>query len=91
VLGVLDHQHHRLHRGEPFEEQPPPREQLLPRERGGAVRRGRDAEQPTQPRRHVVPLAGIRDELFQPLVELGRCGFGRVLLRDAQPLADDLG
>jgi len=38
VLGVLDQQHHRLGRGQPLEEQPPSREQLLPGQgRGGGV------------------------------------------------------
>ena len=91
VLGVLDHQHHRVHRREALEEQPPPAEQLLPGQRAAAALGPRHAEQPAQPVAHVGPLALLRHEPLQAVLELGRGGLGRVFLGDAQPLPDDLG
>ena len=55
VLGILDQQHHRVLRREPLEEQPPPGEQLLPRQRRPAVPGERDAEQPAQPQPRHTP------------------------------------
>ena len=67
VLGVLDQQHHRATLREPLEEQPPPREQLLPGQQ--ARRRPREAtpEQPAEPQRRHRPARRIGNEALQPL------------------------
>ena len=91
ILGILDQQHHRQLRREALEEQPPPREQLLSRQRDRATSRGSYAQQPAQPRLDVRPLAGVSNEPLEPVGQLGRGDLDRILLGDAQPLPDDLG
>ena len=91
VLGVLDQQHCRSLRSEALEEQPPPGEQLLPRQRPPVILRRSDAEQPAQPRPDIGPLAGSGTYRSSPSAQLARGDVGRVFLGDAQPLADDLG
>ena len=92
VLGVLDHEHDRLDRGHPLEEEPPAGEQLLLRQRD---RRGR----PGTGRRAGVP-AGCRRTRARPgrsrtvrrrSASFAAADLGEVVLRDAEPLAHHLG
>jgi hypothetical protein len=76
VLGFLDQQHHRLDRREPLEEQPPPGEQFLARQRRPAGAAEADTEQAGQPGTDEGPFAGVRDEPVQPGGQLGGGGFG---------------
>jgi len=91
VLGILDQQHHRLGLGEPFEEQPPAREQLLAAQRRVAVAGIADAEQPTKPRAHIGPLGRVGHEPGQSAGQLGRSDLQRVFLGDPETLTHDLG
>ena len=90
VLGILHQQHHRILGRQPLEEQPPPGEQLLPRQGTPAVLSDRDAEQQAQPKPDVGPFSPIGRDPVQPLRQLGRGDLRGVLLGDAQPLPDDL-
>ena len=90
VLGVLHQQHHRCTRRQPLEEQPPPREQLLPAQRAPAIPRTRHAEQPAQPRPDIGPLLRVGDVPVQAGGQLDRRDLGWVFLGDAQPLPHHL-
>ena len=78
-------------RGQPLEEQPPPREQLLPRQRGRrrppskATPSSRPSRAPTYAR---SPGSGTNRS--RPAASLAAATVGGVLLGDAQPLPDDL-
>jgi hypothetical protein len=76
---------------ETLEEQPPPREQFLPSQRGPVGPGEGDAQQPAQPGTDVRSLTGIGDEAVKTGGQLAGGQFGRVLFGDAQPLPDDLG
>ena len=65
VLGVLDQQHYGVDGGEAFQEQPPPGEQLLPRQRLPAVPCAADAKQQAEPGADVAPLRRIGDVFRQ--------------------------
>jgi hypothetical protein len=81
-VGVFDQQHHRILGSEAFEEQPPPGEQLFPRQRLPSISLGDHAEQPAQPHPHIPALTRIGHVPGQSLFQLGRRGLGRVLLGD---------
>jgi hypothetical protein len=80
MLGILDQQHHRLVPRQALEEQPPPGEQLLPRQRTSTISGEHHPEQPPQPHPYVGSLIGIGDKSVQPSGQLGGRGVGRVFL-----------
>ena len=77
VVGVLDQQHHRILGRQPLEEQPPPGEQFLPRQRLPLIPLSGHAEQSAQPHRHIPALTRVGHVPGQPLFELARRGLGR--------------
>lgn len=91
VVGVLDQQGHGRDGGQPLEEHPPAGVELVPVEHGCRLGGVADPEQPRQACADVVPLRRVVDEAQHALAHLGLGHVGRVLLGDAEPLADDLG
>ena len=93
VLGVLDHQHHRLHLGQPLEEQPPPSEELLGGERAPpessaiATPSSRPNRGPTYRRARRCRARRVS----RPPASLVAATSNGVLLGDAEPLSNNLG
>ena len=80
---VLEHEHARPRRRQPFEEAPPGREQLLPLRRRGRL----DPDQRRQPLQQPLPLRLLRGN---GRVQLRHRHLGRVGLEDARLRLDDL-
>ena len=91
VVRVLHQQHDRVHCRHPLEERPPAGEQLLPRQLTSRVVGERHAQQPAEPGPHVGLLGRVRDPGPDAVGQLDRRGLRRVLLGDAETLADHLG
>ena len=80
-LEVLEDEHGRPLLGEPLEEEPPGREEILPVGRGPL----REPEQVGEPRLEPAPLLRVGDVLLDRGPELRERGLGRLLLEDPGP------
>ena len=80
-LHVLEREHGRVDVGEPLEEQPPGREQLLPVARLLVA----EAEQLREPRLHERTLLRVEKVFLERRLQLGQGGLWIVVLRDQAP------
>ena len=92
VVGVLDQEHHRVG-ASPAARRTAASRRTAPRARElrTGVARYRDAEQASDPGPDEQPIVDVGDVPLEPARQLDRGDLRRILLGDAEALADDLG